>query len=176
MSINDYLGKYKSIVLNIVLVISALILSYNFYQDQEKALKNLKQKIEAQGKRNKGLEEVDKLNQKIKEFKKKANKNDVSSNLNTIAKLAKANSVTIASIRPGSKKEFPLYTKYPFSLQVILDKDYNSLGAFISALENDPAIYFVESFEVRSGSSLDNGDSTRQLSASVVVYTISFNR
>jgi Tfp pilus assembly protein PilO len=177
MALMDDLNKYKNTLLNVVLVLAALVVSYNLYEKQDKVLRELKRQKAEQVDKNKVLEEIGMFDQKIKALKDGVNKNDVSLSLNTISRLAKANSIGIISIRPLPKQSYPLYTKYPFTLEITIENGYNSLGMFISDLENDPGIYFVESVNIRNKTSAPQGGSPpeRSLAASVTVYTIMFN-
>lgn len=176
MALMDDLNKYKNTLLNVVLVLAALIFSYNLYEKQDKVLRELKRQKEEQIDKNKVLEEIGMFDQKIKALKESVNKNDASLSLNTISRLAKANSIGITAIRPLAKQNYPLYAKYPFALEITIDNGYNSLGMFISDLENDQAVYFVESIDIRNRAAApQGGPPERGLAASMTVYTIVFN-
>jgi Tfp pilus assembly protein PilO len=69
--------------------------------------------------------------------------------MNTFSSIARDFNVRLISVSPGNEENQPLYIKTPFTLVIGADS-YHTIGKFISSLENQPGIYFVETISIRS--------------------------
>ena len=169
----EEIGKHKNKALNILIAIIALFVAYRIYEVQAKKLAVLKEKSETETKKNAILDDISQIYQRINTLKKGVNSKDISTAINTIASMAKENSVKIISIRPQKEQPGYLYTKYPIELVVSLDS-YHSLGKFISKLESHPDIYSVEVLEMKPQVFWQEGEADQKISVNILIYTILF--
>lgn len=139
--------EHKNKILNIALILIVLAVSNNIYKKQQKVINSLKQAKAQEIKKNEVLNELVKLNQEIGLYKDFVNKKDISSIVNRLGNLADESKVKIVSIKPGQEESFPVYTKYQFQMTVNVDS-YHNIGKFISKLENNPDVYFIESVKI----------------------------
>jgi Tfp pilus assembly protein PilO len=169
----DQISKYKNTIINVALVVLALFFSFRIYDAQNKKIIVLKEKAEIEVKKNVVLEEITAIDQKIGALKKVVNSKNMNTSLNTIASIAKENSVKIISIRPTEQTTFPLYMKYPFELIVSVDS-YHSLGKFISKLENHPDVFSVDVLEMKPQEFLQGEKLVARLTVKMTISTILF--
>ncbi len=169
----DQITKYKNTIINVALVVLALFFAFRIYEAQNKKIIVLKEKAENEVKKNDVLEEITAIEQKIGVLKKSVNSKDMNTSLNTIAAIAKENSVKIISIRPTEQTTFALYVKYPFELMVSVDS-YHSLGKFISKLENHPNVFSVDVLEMRPQEFLQGEKLVTKLTVKMIISTLLF--
>ncbi|HTY44953.1 MAG TPA: type 4a pilus biogenesis protein PilO [Patescibacteria group bacterium] len=169
----DQITKYKNTIINVALVVLALFLSFRIYDAQNKKIAALKEKATSEEKKNVVLEEITAIDQKISALKKTVNGKDMNTSLNTIAAVAKENSVRIISIRPAEQATFNLYTKYPFELMVSVDS-YHALGKFISKLESHPSVFSVDLLEMKPQEFLQGEKLVEKLTVKMTISTLLF--
>lgn len=144
MDTNDLIRKYKNIILNLIIIGISVIISLKIYTSQGKDIASLTVKKDAETKKNEVLQDISRLENKFKAYKKYINNKEVSKIINMLGAIAKENSVNIISIRPLEEKPFPLYTKYPYDLSIEADS-YHALARFVSNVESHGYIFRVES-------------------------------
>lgn len=135
--------NYRNKVIDVIIILSAVIISYNIYAVQGKSIASLKQLKETEIKKNEILAEIVGIGKKIDSYKAFVNKKDLSTIINKINNIAGGLGGTINSIKPLEKREYDFYTLYPFSLIVTADS-YNSAVEVIKVLENSEDVYTVE--------------------------------
>lgn len=136
--------NYKSKIANILIIIFAIIIGYKIYRNQDKVVELLKQEKELEIRKNVSLDSISGLEKKINFYKGLVNKKDIASAVNTLSSISNASQVKIVSLKPLQEKDYLIYTKYPFRIEVTA-KDYHVIGKFVSELENSPDIYIIES-------------------------------
>lgn len=174
MGVLGQISKHRNKFLNLVLLVIALIVAYKIYVNQMNTINSLNLQKEDLAKKNQALGEISDYEQKIRSLKDSVNKKDVSLAIKTIGKIAQENSVQIISIRPRTRESYPLYAKHSFMLQVAVNQ-YNDLGMFISALENHPDVYSLETIEIKPQPVTDKEPKHSRLVADLLVSTILFN-
>lgn len=140
--------NYTNKIINIIIILCAVVVSYNIYMAQEKSIVSLKQLKETEIKKNEILAEILGIGKKIDSYKAFVNKKDISAVINKINNIAGDSGVTINSIKPMDKRDYPFYTWYPFNL-IVAANNYNSAVGFIRLLENSEDVYVVEKAEIR---------------------------
>lgn len=148
MDFIDSINTHKNKVVNIILIILALLIANNIYKTQAKNIATLREKKDAELKKNAVLKEIVKLEKKITAVKNMVNNKDISTVINTLGNIAKESSVKIVSLRPQTERDYPFYVKYSFDLNV-MSSSYHPIGKFISKLENSADIYTVDLINIR---------------------------
>ena len=145
----DLMEKNKNIVFNAIVIIVAIIISYNLiYKNGVKNKTQLVNTKEEEIKKNVLLERIIQSETKIKMFKDAVNKKDLSNILKRLSTIAKDSSVEVISLKPQNEKEYPDYTEYLYSL-TISAPSYHQIGQFISRLENSPDFYIINNLALR---------------------------
>lgn len=134
-------------VVNGIIIICAVILSYNIYQKQAKNIVVLKQSKDLELKKNDTLQEIIILESKAASYKNFINNKDMASLIYKLNNIANDSGVIIKSIKPLILKDNVVYVRYPFSLSVSA-RTYADVGNFISALESSPDVYFIEALNI----------------------------
>jgi len=138
----DNINDYKNQIMNVVVIIVAIFISYNIYTGQSKEVSRLSEKKNLETQKNGILEEIRVSEGKIGAYKKFINDKELSSVVNKLNAITKDYSVNILSIKPTGVKESALYFQYPFSLKIEV-ADYDTIGKLVSKLESDPDIFHV---------------------------------
>ncbi|MFA6349593.1 MAG: type 4a pilus biogenesis protein PilO [Candidatus Omnitrophota bacterium] len=165
----DLFNKNKNMVINGLIVIVAMFISFNVYSNQNKQIVALGEQKDQEVQKNQILVEIAGLEKKVNIYTKKINSKDTSSIINKIGNIAKTSSIELVSIRPDKVGDYGQYTKYNFTVNVDSDS-YHKLGVFVSRLENSPDIYFIDNMQI---SVQQEGESRpSKLSVSLNVSTI----
>lgn len=137
-------SRSKNILLDGIIVIVALVVTWNIYNANVNKRKSLFEEKETAQKKNEVLRQIVALEGKIDSYKVQINKNppDSAKILNVINTMAQAAGVKLSSIKPEQRisKDFYSQDKYSLSFQVY---DYHTLGKFISKLESNPDFFFA---------------------------------
>ncbi|MFA5090983.1 MAG: type 4a pilus biogenesis protein PilO [Candidatus Omnitrophota bacterium] len=178
MQINNVIDmKDKGKVLNIAIIIVVIFVAYNIYKNQSAAIERLKGVKMVELKKNEILNKISRLEKDISVYKKTLSKKDVFSIIDTITSIAKGSGVAVVSIKPAPEERFASYTKYPFVLSLYID-NYHDLGRFVSQLENNPGIYFVDKAQIvlsKTGPETDSKSvQGHKLTVNLVVSSIIF--
>jgi Tfp pilus assembly protein PilO len=168
VDIFEQLGKYKNVVINLVIVFVALGVAYNIYEKQDKVVRELADQKDAEAKKTGVMAEIQELYKKLESVKTTVNKKDVSRVMNNVASVARDHSIQILSMRPAAPTSFELYTRYPFEVN-ILAQSYADLGKFVSELENHPDVYFTETLDI---SPVVSEDKQTGLRVATTIFTI----
>ena len=142
MALPDFL-KSKSIFLNIIIIIVALVVAINIYQNQVKEISSWQNQIEDEQSKQKIAEAISKLEKRLNLYTKQFPRRDASVFMSTISSIAKDSGVEIVSLKPGAEQVYPNYTKLEFSL-TIKTSDYETLAKFVNKLEVCPDMYIIE--------------------------------
>lgn len=161
------INKHKNKILNIGLIILALIITNNIYKKQTKEVDSLKAQINTEQKKNAESISIGESLPEIDLYKKLLNKVDTNLALNTISNLAKDSDIKILSINPEGEKKSQDYVKVPFNLAIVTP-DYNSLGQFISKIENYKDVFTVEKVRINPVSQ------KKELNVDLSISSISF--
>lgn len=167
----DTLGKYKSNIANLAVIIIFVVISINIYKSQTKNTASLNERKDTETKKNKVLEEIGQLQKNIDDLTNLVNSKDISATINNLNNMAREFSVKISAIKPAGIQDFPLYTKYPFELTVEAD-NYHQIGKFISKIETNPNIYTVESLSMHPQADNQLGEVTASLKISTVLFKV----
>lgn len=167
MDLARLISRYKNLVFNLALIILALMVAGNISRKQAKGLELLKEKKEAELKKNKVLGNIQQLETGLVAYKKLLTKQDADLVINTVSSLARESGVKIVSLKPAPEQRNPEYIKFPLDLAVT-SANYHALGKFISKLESNKDIYKVEALEIKPVGE------NQELSANLVVTSIAF--
>ena len=143
----EFINKYKKYLLNIVVILAALIIASKIYKGQDKILENLREEAQETTKKNEVLQDLSQLEKRVSLYNNLFSKKDASAAINTISNIAKESNIKIISIRPLSEQRSPEYIKIPLDLTVSAP-DYHALGKFISRVENQQDVYFIDSMAI----------------------------
>lgn len=143
----ELLAKYNKSLLNIVIIIAALFISFKIYSGMEKQVALLKQQKEDELKKSRVLKNIARLGRELESYKQLLNRKDILDNVAKLNNIAKGASVNITSLLPLSAKDTPEYTVYPFNL-TILAQNYHILARFINELEKDADVYWINSLSL----------------------------
>ncbi len=145
----DLFLKGKKRVLSIGIIIVTLIIALIIYSAQTQQIESLQSKKDAELKKNDVLEEISRVEKTIKLYRNVLSKKEASSVINTVSNIARDSNVRVISVNPGNEENQPLYIKTPFILVISAD-NYHAIGKFISKIENQSDIYFVDAISIRS--------------------------
>jgi hypothetical protein len=154
VDVGEVFYQHKNKVVNSVILILALLLAHNIYQQQLRTADSLRQRKEVEQKKNAVLEDIRLLERKIKGYKDFVNRKDISVSMNIMSEIAQQFSINVISIRPDRELEDPLYTRHFFALKLETD-NYHNLGKFISRLESRRELYSVEKLKILPKYSFD---------------------
>lgn len=167
----DTLGKYKSNIANLAVIIIFVVISINVYKNQTKNTASLNERKDTETKKNKVMEEIVQLQKNIDDLTNLVNSKDIYATINNLNNMAREFSVKISAIKPITEQDFILYTKYPFELTVEAD-NYHQIGKFISKIESNPNIYIVESLSMHPQADNQPGVVTASLKISTVLFKV----
>jgi|GEM_PF-1481593 len=146
-SIQD-ISKYKNIILNLLIIIIALFISNNIYKGQNRTIEGIKQKSDAELKRNKVMASILRLDKTINAYQRSVNSKDMSLIISDISKLAQDSQVDIAYLKPSAEKAEAIYVNFPFELNVTAESFHN-VAKFISSLESSSNIYIIDDLLIK---------------------------
>jgi len=147
-SMNLFL-KGRKRVLSIGIILFTLIITLIIYRIQTKKIESLCVDKDTELKKDEVLKEISRSEKTIKLYKNLLSRKDASSVMNTISNIARDSNVKLISIKPGSEENQPLYIRCPFILVIGADS-YHAIGKFISSIESQSDIYFVDTISIRS--------------------------
>jgi len=159
MDVMTLIQKNKNTVLSIVIVVIALFISLKIYQNQDKEIENLKKKAQAEEKSNQIFGTLVTLDDKINIYKRSLKIKTTSEVMNRVSEIVKESGLKLESIRPLSESLNEDFVRFSVSAS-LRTKDFNQLGEFMSRLENDPALFTIDSLKINrdsSGSGLSIG-------------------
>jgi len=170
----DLIEKHKNKVFNTVIIVVALLISYNVIY--KKGIKNKEMLTETRNtetKKNILLKDIIESEIKVDSFKQTINKKDLSLMLKKLSSLAKESSVDLISLKPQNEKDYPDYKEYSYNI-LIMAPSYHHIGNFISSLESSPDLYIIDSLTLRPEGiySGRNKPKETKLSASLSLSTI----
>jgi len=166
MELTEMGGKNKNLAVNLVIILLAGIIAFNFiYKKQDKQLQGLNAKKELETKKNAVLANISILEKKVESFKKLLPAKDAGIVINSIGNIAREMGVKIASIRPAGEQKTQDYLKASYDVNVTCPT-YHALGKFVSRLESYQDTYIVDSV------SISYQDQTKEIIANLKVSTI----
>ena len=163
----------KKNIINFIIILIALPIAVNIYKSQVKSAGLLKNNKEIELKKNEVLEDISISEKTVNSYKALLNRKDIFLVLNVIGNIAKKSGVKINSLKPQAPQDYPAYIKYSFDLTVDVD-NYHALGKFISALESNPDVYFVDNLTIKSTEGLGESTQTGKLTVNLTLSTILF--
>jgi len=159
-------------IVNILVLGVALFVAFNIYKKQLADVDQLKVQKESEIKKVKVLKELSAFNSKAASYGKVLSQKEPDSVMSGISEIARASGVNIESLRPGEQAYTDDYSVTSFTLSFNA-ANYDTLGKFISRLENDGEMFLVvDSLKVNRSSSAGAGAS---LSANLKISTYSLN-
>lgn len=149
MEKQELIGKYKSAIANITILVVALFIAAKIYQVQMQKISLIQKQADEELKKNQLLKNIGERANKLKAYADSINNKDLSSIINTIGELAVVSGVEVTSIRPASEQaeEAKVFTRYPYELKLAAD-NYHNIGNFIAQLESHKDIFLVESITI----------------------------
>jgi Tfp pilus assembly protein PilO len=170
MEILNVINKIKENLLNILIIIVALMISFNNYKTRNKALEILKAKRDVELKINQLLDEISTLENMNFSLKGKINNKAVSATIDVLGGIARDSNVKIILIKPQVERFYSAYTLYPFEVS-ITSSSYHRVAKFINLLEKSSNIYFIENMELSSNPQIKED----KITAKLVISTILIN-
>jgi hypothetical protein len=149
LKVMNSLSINKKNIINFIIIVIALPIAINIYKSQVKSIELLKNKKDIELKKNEVLQNISISEKTVNSYKDILNRKDISLVLNRISDIAKKSGVKIIWLKPVAPQDYSIYIKYSFDLAVDVD-NYHTLGKFISALESNPDVYFVERLTIKS--------------------------
>lgn len=146
-TMNIFLKGGKKL-LSIGIILAAAVLTLISYGVQARNIETMRARNSAEAKKNEALKEIAQSEKSIKLYKNIFSKKDASTVINAVNNIAKDSKVRVISIKPGNEENQPLYIKTPFTLVIEADA-YHAIGKFISKIENQPEIYFIDAISIR---------------------------
>ena len=140
--------KGRKRVLSMGIILFTLFITLIIYRIQTKQIESLYVNKDTELKKNEVLNEISRSEKAIKLYKNLLSQKDASSVMNTISGIARDSNVRLISIKPAREENQPLYIKTPFILVIGAD-NYHAIGKFISKLENQPDIYFIDTISIK---------------------------
>jgi Tfp pilus assembly protein PilO len=137
----------KNNLLNIVVIIIALIVSFNIYKAQDAKRNEVLKQKEIELQKNGVLGEIQQSEIKMTALKNIINNKNLSEVMNKLGDLARASAVNILSVRPQPEEDLPGYTKHTFELTVS-SANYHNIGKFVNDVERDGDIFIMDNFSV----------------------------
>ena len=137
----------KSILAVGIIIVFTLVASSIIHKVQAKKIETLNSRKEMESKKNDILREIGRSEKTIKLYKSIFGDKDVSSITGMINSMAKGSSVTLISIQPGSEEKQPFYSKSSYLLMIGAN-NYHAIGKFISKIESEPDIYFIDKISI----------------------------
>jgi Tfp pilus assembly protein PilO len=166
--------KQKNRIADIAIILLTIIIMSNIYKSQAKAIKSVRDKIDAETQRYEVLGNMDKSNRIISAYNTLINTKDISLAINNISNIARDAKINILFIKPAATEEYPAYTKSPFNM-VMSAASYHEIGRFINKLESHPDIYFVDSIIIKPKEIIGKGSAKEyNLNAELTISTILF--
>jgi Tfp pilus assembly protein PilO len=145
----DLFFKGRKRILSIGIILFTLFITLIISRIQTKQIESLHANKDTELKKNEVLNEISRSEKTIKLYKNLLSQKDASSVMNTVSDIARDSNVRLISIKPAREENQPLYIKYPFVL-VIASDNYHAIGKFISKLESQSGIYFINTISIRS--------------------------
>ena len=169
-AISEIVARYKNAIINILVVVAALFISYKIYEGQQNSIEVINNKKGVELQKNTIIAEISRSEKKFTGYKQYLDKKDASTVIGTLGTLAADSTVEIISIRPNHEENLPVYMKYPVFVG-LRARDYHTLGKFIAKVESHPDVYIVKSLSVKPASK-SLGDEKAKISADLEIYTI----
>lgn len=161
-------------ILNIIVILAAVMLSYTIYTSQTKSIGSLQQAKELEKEKNDVLTTIIGLSKQAVSYKDYVNKKDVSSIIQRIGHIASSSGVKISSLKPMEKQDYPVYIRYPFQLSVV-SSSYSAVVKFIGNLEKDPDIYIVRAANIKTvDMTNEDGSYAQSISLEFEISTVLF--
>ncbi len=139
----------KKKIFGIGIIIITIVVALVIHKSQTKKVESLHAQKDAELKKNEILTEIGRSEKTIKLYGNILGKKDPASVMNALSSIAKESKVTMVSIKADSEENRSLYIRSPFSL-VIEANSYHAIGKFISKVENNADIYFVDAISIKA--------------------------
>ncbi len=140
--------KGRKKVLSIGMAVFTIIITLIIHSIQAKKIESLHINKDAELKKNEVLSEISRSGKAVELYNNLLKHKDASLVTNTLTDIARDSRVRVISIKPDTEINRPLYIKYPFILVIGADS-YHAIGKFISSIENQPEIYFVDGISIK---------------------------
>lgn len=167
----EQLDKYKNAFVNIVIIIVALIVSYNIYKSDISTDNSLKAKISEEENKNVELEKIGRMEKKVSVYKKLLSSKETSAVMDDIVGIAQASGVKILSLKPSQGEYRSDYIKSNFDVKISAS-GYDNLAKFINMLETSDSVYMVESMDIDKKTEVDKSELTANLQISSVAAAV----
>ena len=172
MEVQEIMEKYKSQLLNVIVIGLALFVAFKIYSNQAQAVANLRAQKDNETKKMAIFKDIQDNQERLRIYKAYINQKDLSSVITIITDIAKQAAVDVISVRPAQEEAKEFYTRYPLNV-IITAESYHNLADFIARLESDPSIFAVEELRVTTSSLSEDG--SEALKADLRVSTVLAN-
>lgn len=139
--------KNKKKITNALIIVLALMVSFNIYSRQNKLNLSIKSKVELENKRNRLLDMLSISETKITAYKNLLVDRDLTSVINAVNQIARDSRVKIVSVKPRKEQDFIIYKKMSVGVFLLAD-NYHRVGEFVSRLESSSDIYKLEVLKI----------------------------
>ncbi|MFH1413844.1 MAG: type 4a pilus biogenesis protein PilO [Candidatus Omnitrophota bacterium] len=148
MDIKEAVIRYKTVVLNILLVLIALFIVSKINAKQIKNIAAIKQEIELELNKSSLLGNISEAEKRLSHYNKLLIRRDASSMMATLSNLAMESRVAVAFIKPAHEQKYEDYVRLPFDL-ALRAPDYHALGTFIAKLESHSNVFIIENIDIK---------------------------
>ena len=163
--------KNKKTIINTALVLSVLIISSNIYSRLSRINVKIKDQVVLETKRNNLLKQIAASEKNIAYYKELLKNKEATTVITAVNIFAQDAGLDIASVKPESLADNPIYSKLAIRISILADADsYHKIGDFISKLESSNDLYKVEGFYIRPYIQ----EAERGLSVEIIVSRITF--
>jgi Tfp pilus assembly protein PilO len=148
IDLQDILNRHREKILYPLVSVLVLIAALNIFKSQSLRAQFLKKQVKQETDKNEVIATISQSEKTIASYRDLLNKKDISTMMNTLTAIAKAQNLYIVSMKPAAVENYPVYQKYPVSL-IIHSLSYHALGKFINAVEKHPDMYIIDKMSIR---------------------------
>ncbi|MCM8800255.1 MAG: type 4a pilus biogenesis protein PilO [Candidatus Omnitrophica bacterium] len=150
--------KEKRNISDLLVIILAIIISFNLYSNFKKQNLTYKARIEQESKKTDVINKLHTIEKELFRYKELLQRKEINQIINKITQLAQESKLNISSLKPLEEVSFDICTKSSLRLSGWID-NYHLLGNFIAKLESYDELYRVELLNIKP---------TRELASSEV--------
>jgi len=166
---NIAISKDRIIIVAIIMI--TLFVANNIFKAGVSNIKSLKEKINAEIKKDTLINDIGKTEAIILTYKEEVNKKDISSVINTLGSIANKSGVKIIAVKPSRTEDFPVFSKHYFDLRCESDS-YHSIGKFISNLESHRDVYFINTLSIKRAPISESKDQQSKFNVELTLNTV----
>lgn len=150
----ELVNKYKNMLINAGIIIVALVVASNLYNDNSSNVASLRLKISEEEKKNMELDKLGEMEKKIADYRSLLVAQEASAVMSDISTMAKDAGIEVLSVKPSQREPRADYSQDIFDL-TLNSRGYNQLAKFIKGVESYENVYMIESMDISVQSGQD---------------------